>query len=291
MQTFFTLTEAYLTLLSQVYTNPEYDHDVTGIVGAGQGKKVNICPVWEQTNVQFRILYPSLEEDLPDTCCPARNALMKRYKDRETILFDDGDDNSTGEMGKMSKVWDRIKNPDGTINSNYGLMVYHMHDAGNAHHEPENKCTNQWAWAKSRLTKYKNSAQAIMHFNRPSHQWEHNLDQPCTVFVQFLIREDRLHFTSYMRSNDVVYGTPYNLSYFIKLMYRMVDELKPVYPKLRVGHLTHNATSFHIYKKHEKLVKSMLGQAPDQSMLGQVSDRSAAESFVTKTSLSNLSGL
>lgn len=258
MKTYITFTEAYLDVLRDVYENHEYSHEVKDIKGAGVGKKVNICPVWETTNYQFRIKYPRLEEDCPITYCKQRNAKMRNYIDTETPLFDSGNNNTDGKMGKLSKIWDKIKNPDGTINSNYGLMIYHIYDAYNAVHDPGAKPLNQWEWAVQRLKKYDKSCQAILHFNRPMHQWENNLDQPCTVFVQFIIRENKLHMTGYMRSNDLVYGTPYNISYFIKLMYRMCNELKDTYPDLTIGHYTHNATSLHIYKKHENMVKKML---------------------------------
>ena len=53
-----------------------------------------------------------------------------------------------------------------------------------------------------------------------------------------------------MRSNDLVYGVPYNMLYFVKLMHRMIDEIKHKYPELQVGDYIYNTSSLHFYIKH-----------------------------------------
>lgn len=256
MLVFGSLSEAYLALLKLVYETPEYTLTTDHIDGAGQGALFNTTANWECTNVQFRIQHVTLQDDCPRTLSPSRNQVMRDYIAAETPLFDAGDTNATGNFSRLSKVWDTIKNPDGTINANYGLMVYHDRDAGQG-------TLSQWEWARALLQRYKETRQGVMLFYRPRHQWAGNRDQPCTVFVQFLIRDHRLHFSSYMRSNDLVLGTPYNLSYFIKLMHRMCDELQDTYPGLTVGHLTHTVTSLHIYQRSEPKVRAMLyGEEP-----------------------------
>jgi thymidylate synthase len=118
---------------------------------------------------------------------------------------------------------------------------------------------SQWEWAKSRLLLLKKTNQAIIFFCRPKDQWSGNLDIPCTLNIQFQIRDDRLNLTIYMRSNDLVYGTPYNMLYFVKLMHRMKDELKQYYTTLEIGDYYYNATSLHFYLKHQDRVRDMLG--------------------------------
>ena len=158
----------------------------------------------------------------------------------------------------------KLPNPDGTINANYGYMVYHIRDAGNLTYAPEDDFKSQWEWAKSRLSLRLTCKQAYLHFNRPSHQWDKNRDQPCTMFIQFLASRNattnnyQLNLCANMRSNDLVRGTPYNIMYFIVLLHRMVDELKSLYPELSVGYYYHHTTSLHIYHHDVKLVRTML---------------------------------
>ena len=62
-----------------------------------------------------------------------------------------------------------------------------------------------------------------------------------------------------MRSNDLMLGLVYDLSWFISFMYRMQDELKAIYPDLEIGYYTHHVHSLHIYEKNEQAIIKMLG--------------------------------
>jgi thymidylate synthase len=253
-----TFSDAYLSVLKDVLENYEYETYPSGDDKEGKGRRFNEAPIIEKISYKFVIKEPKEDDLYPITKSEKRNEIIRNYIDKECVLYDQGNDNSDQAMEKISKVWKLIANPNGTINSNYGLMVYHTPDAGNLFHQPEQGMLNQWEWAKNRLRERWNTGQAILHFNRPSHQWTNNKDQPCTVFIQFIIRDDKLHLFGFMRSNDLIYGTPYNISYFIRLMHRMLKELKDVYPKLTIGNYTHNATSLHIYKRNLDKAKAML---------------------------------
>lgn len=84
--------------------------------------------------------------------------------------------------------------------------------------------------------------QAIMHFNTPKDKCIENLDQ-------LTIENDKLNFHSYMRSNDIIYGRPYNLAYFKVILEKMLDYLNAECGhKLEMGYIHRNATSIHLYK-------------------------------------------
>lgn len=288
-----TISEAYLGTLEDIYVNGKDDsgfsqNDYKNIKNDeskletydgidimmyetqtdARRKKIIADPIMENENYYFNrakcrelidysftIVKPSITEDII-TKSEKYNEIMRKYSMKETELFDKGD---IFNMGTISKVWDKIKNPDGSINANYGYMVYHLKDAHNKMYGPNDKPQSQWEWAKDMLIRNKNTCQAYCHFNRPKDQWKGNLDQPCTMFIQFLIRDDELHLLGFMRSNDIVYGTPYNILYFVKLMYRMIDELKDVYPNLVIGNYVHHVTSIHYYKRSADRVKQMIG--------------------------------
>src|SRR5438309_5251679 len=143
---FDSFSEAYIYILKDIFLNPNNDIDYNDSE-AGKGKKYNQCSFIEKLNYSFTIKNPNKEE-YPRTCSEKRNQILKDYMDKETILFDKGDDNSSQNMEQISKVWKLISNPDGTINSNYGLMVYHIKDCGNKKHAPDEEFINQWVWAK-----------------------------------------------------------------------------------------------------------------------------------------------
>jgi thymidylate synthase len=196
----------------------------------------------------------------PITNSQKRNKIMENYSNIEKDLFDSGDCIS---ITKYGNIWKNITNPDGTINANYGYMVYHIKDAGNLTYEPNSTLKSQWEFAKSMLIRRLTCKQAYMHFNRPQHQWTNNKDQPCTMFIQFIASKNKegnfqLNLCGNMRSNDLIKGTPYNITYFIILLDRMIDELKEVYPNLLKGWYYHHTTSLHIYQHDVPLVKFML---------------------------------
>jgi thymidylate synthase len=261
-KTYTSLSEAYLGILHDVWKTPDYIHDaVTPEMKQNDPNPVTRNRNWyfnkaakqEKTNYSFVIREPDENEQIK-TRSEHRDDVMYEYSSKETVLFDKGD---RVEIKQLSKVWQRVANPDGTINASYGYMVYHLKDAGNA--EYDDTFMSQWEWAKNRLLLKQTTNQAYIHFNRPKDQWNGNLDQPCCMNIQFQIRENRLNLLVNMRSNDLVYGVPYNMLYFVKLMHRMVRELKEVYPTLVVGDYYYHAASLHFYLKHLDKVEDMLG--------------------------------
>ncbi len=275
------VSEAYLGILQDVYENPDYIHDSFTAQDCDDSDYVKSDPNWffnksakqEKVNYSFVISKPKIEPIT--TLCKKRNEIIYDYSDKETVIFDNGD---LVNIKTLSKVWERIANPDGTINANYGYMVYHLKDAGNQ--KFSETMLSQWEWAKDRLKRLYRTNQAYIHFNRPKDQWLLNKDQPCCMNIQFQIRDvvckDVTHthlenpskthkqISMYvnMRSNDLVYGVPYNMMYFVKLLHRMRDELavEAGYTDLEIGNYYYHAVSLHFYLKHKDKVESMLGK-------------------------------
>src|ERR1700744_2602044 len=151
-----TFSEAYLDILNDVYNNYDYNIDITD-PNAGKGKRFNEASLVEKISYQFIIKEPKEDDLYPITKSEERNKVIKDYIDNEAILFDEGNNNSDGKMEKLSKIWKIISNNDGTINSNYGLMIYHTKDAGNLKYQPNQGFISQWEWAKNRLITIKNT--------------------------------------------------------------------------------------------------------------------------------------
>lgn len=72
----------------------------------------------------------------------------------------------------------------------------------------------------------------------------HRKDIPCTSTLQFLVREGRVYMSVYMRSNDIWWGTAYDVFQFTQLQFTVANVLG-----LEVGHYTHTAGSFHAYER------------------------------------------
>lgn len=101
--------------------------------------------------------------------------------------------------------------------------------------------------------------QAVASIWRPE-DLEHRGDKPCTVFLQFLIRENdhderTLEMYVYMRSQDVWLGVPYDVFTFSQLHHTMARELK-----LPAGRYVHNVTSLHLYESGVERARRVIMQ-------------------------------
>lgn len=95
------------------------------------------------------------------------------------------------------------------------------------------------------LTEDKESRQAVMTIWRP--RPGPSKDIPCTISVQFLIRSNMLFTVYNMRSSDVWLGVPYDWFSFSCLSAYVALLLRKQYPHLRLGTLSYNAGSCHMY--------------------------------------------
>ncbi|MDF2437768.1 MAG: thyA [Bacteroidota bacterium] len=78
-------------------------------------------------------------------------------------------------------------------------------------------------------------------------------DVACVCTIQFLIRNEKLDAIVNMRSNDLIWGFPYDV-YFLT----MLQELLSLELEVEIGKYYHNVGSMHIYEKHFGLGKEML---------------------------------
>lgn len=99
-----------------------------------------------------------------------------------------------------------------------------------------------------RLAKDHDSRQAVMTIYdgqldllRPGHV------VPCTISLQFLIRQDKLHCIANMRSNDVVWGLTYDVFNFTMIQEWIAKRLG-----YEVGPYHHHAGSLHLYVDRDK---------------------------------------
>lgn len=263
MKVYNDISEAYLGTLADVYFNPD-------VKSAPRGQAVR-----EKLDYSFRILQPTNNPII--TRDPKRNETIASYTAKEVELYNSGT-NSAEDFGKASKFWLNLANPDGTVNSAYGHLIWYKKSHG-SDFEQEQYCVvpprfdgdgsihgmrpvrrTPWEWAKQSLIDDKDTRQAILRFSLPEHQWKGNKDQTCTMHGNFLIRNDELHLSVVMRSNDLTLGLVYDLPWFCSLIDKMVEELKPYYPNIKKGHYTHTVHSLHIYERDEERIKKMLGE-------------------------------
>lgn len=227
----YTFAECYEEILRILLKEPEYSC-------APRGMTIN-----EITNFSFTI-----ENPLSCLYFNERRSSQEKYIAAEFLWYFSGRRDLLF-IEKFASFWKNISNPNGTLNSAYGDLIFNKKNLFNK---------TQWEWAYDSLVSDKDTRQAILHFNTPDHQWTDNKDFVCTLTGNFHIRENKLNLSISMRSNDAILGTATDIAFFCVLQMQMLNLLKPVYPELTLGTYTHFVNSLHIYERHFKLINEML---------------------------------
>lgn len=253
MKTYDTIHDAYLGSIAEVLDNPDYICSPRGL------------EIYEKCDFSFRVLHPVAEPIR--TKDEERNKVIAEYTRKEMALYNSGSCD-VHDFAAASKFWLKIANPDDTINSAYGHLIWNKASQGNQHYEkwvnphiPHEECMRTpWEYAKQCLIQDKDTRQAVMAFALPEHRWMGNKDQVCTIAGNWLIRDSRLNLHITMRSNDLGRGLPYDITWFVSLINKMHNELLPTYPDLQPGTYTHTAWSMHLYTKDLEQMKKMIGR-------------------------------
>lgn len=195
------------------------------------GKKIGNTV--ELTNKIFTI------NDIETVTSSIRNVSLS-YMCGELLWYINGS-NSKDFIGKFGKLWNDISDDGITNNSAYGYIIKYKHGF------------NQIEKIIELLKVDKNSRRAVININIPNINVIETKDEMCTIALQFLIRDNKLHCTVMMRSNDIWFGLPYDIIFFTICQKYIADALG-----LQYGTYTHFATSLHYYlKDEEKLINAI----------------------------------
>lgn len=211
----------------------DYDY-----VTAPRGQKIR-----EIRNVCFSIENPELNLFKNK----ARDIPLK-YLAGELIWYFSGS-NELKFIDHFSSFWKNIANEDQTLNSAYGNLIFN---------QPAQNGKSEWFWAYESLVKDKDSRQSIIRFNKPIHSYTGNKDFVCTLNGIFMIRDNKLTFTVYMRSSDIHFGITYDIPAFTLFQQQMHNHLKQHYPDLELGEFNLITHSLHMYDRNYEQCKEML---------------------------------
>lgn len=187
----------------------------------------------EIRNYQFTIQKPE------QTIISVRNISLN-YLCGELSWYMSGS-NDLKYIAKFGSLWNKMTDDGKTVNSAYGDIIFNRHNF------------NQLETMINLLKTDKNSRRAVININVPNKNVITTHDEPCTICLQFLIRDDKLHLTTMMRSNDIWFGLPYDIVFFTCLQRVMAKELN-----VECGTYTHFATSLHMYLRDEDNIKDVI---------------------------------
>lgn len=144
-------------------------------------------------------------------------------------------------ISRFSKFWEKISDDGVTSNSAYGYIMKKKHGF------------DQIEKIIELLQKDPDSRRAVINLNEANERVIETKDEPCTIAVQFLLRNGKLDCTTMMRSNDIWFGFPYDVAFFTELQKYVADRLGVGY-----GFYTHFVTSMHLYDRDAEKVRAIV---------------------------------
>lgn len=134
-------------------------------------------------------------------------------------------------MVKIAPAFERFRSADGSFYGAYGPRLLPLLPG-----------------IIDKLTLDSASRQAVAIIWRPEDIFRDDPDIPCTISVNFHIRDSLIHMTTHMRSNDIWLGWPYDVMQFTQLQCSIANAL----PEIELGSYTHLVDSMHAYDRDIK---------------------------------------
>lgn len=179
-------------------------------------------------------------------------AVNEDYVRRELEWYNSMSRNVKDIPGGTPAIWTAVSSkanlhyPEGTINSNYGWMMY----------SAENNFQYLNVLKELRLNPFSRRALAI--YNRPTMHQDYKIDGMsdfvCTNAVQYLIRDGFLDVVVQMRSNDAWAGYRNDYAWQKHVQEILVRDLEADHEVLVPGTITWQVGSLHVYEKDFYLV-------------------------------------
>lgn len=228
-------TAAYVDALRSVYEAPEYKSEPRG-----QKIRERLCHTFSLSDPRDRLPFVSERSYSPS------------YMAAECLWYLAGI-GDVSWIAPYAPFWTKISDDGVTVNSAYGVRIFRASDklgiAG-----------SQWEWVKSELTRDPDSRRAFIHIRLPRDSFEAKLDVPCTIGLQFFIRDGALHMWVCMRSLDLNLGLANDEPAFT-----LIQELMALELGCRLGSYTHSAGSAHVYERDFAKVDKILSASHPMS--------------------------
>lgn len=169
------------------------------------------------------------------TSCITYSSIRKlgpKYMMAELVWYFSGS-NRVDFIGKYANMWNDLTDDGETVNSAYGYRIF------------EKFGFNQLEFVINKLKANHHDRQAVIHIKDASNV--PTKDTPCTCLIQFVVSHGRLNAHTYMRSNDVWFGTPYDVIFFT-----LLQQIVSIETGIPLGVYYHTVGDMHVYVKDIK---------------------------------------
>ena len=148
----------------------------------------------------------------------------------------------------IQRTWAKFSDDGVTANSAYGQYLFGLKFITGI-----DKPISQWDWVKQELMMNPQSRRAVININQYYHKKLDTKDMPCTMFLQFFIRQGRLYMLTAMRSQDIYLGMRNDVYCFTEMQKRMAKELG-----VKLGAYHHFCSSLHLYETEYERARQAL---------------------------------
>ncbi len=178
--------------------------------------------------------------------------------------------NNVEEIGHYNRQWFNFTDDNKTLNGAYGQRIFKwdglfdiwqetkIDEENNPQvsFECEHIVINQFEKAYEQLKSDPNTRQASIILFNPVQDYRETKDKPCTNLIRFMIRNGKLNMTVFMRSNDIILGSVYDIYNFTMMQEIMAGKLG-----VDVGKYVHIVDSLHIYEMHFDMAKEIINNS------------------------------
>ena len=166
---------------------------------------------------------------------PGRNFSLVHAIHESLLIF--CDDNHVKVAGYFNKNIAQFSDDGKTLHGSYGHRI-----------------ATKMQGVLDKLKEDHDTRQALLTIHRVDDSIVETKDPPCTITLQFTIRDEKLNMHVYMRSNDIVWGTPYDVFVFTTIQKVFANTLG-----IPVGKYYHTATSLHMYERDFEKCREYIG--------------------------------
>lgn len=145
-----------------------------------------------------------------------------------------------------STFWAKLSDDNKTVNSAYGHRLFMLKNTHGI---------KQLDYVVDTLTADPSSRKAVMPIYN-LHDAHDSKDNPCTMFLQFFVRDNKLQCHTFMRSNDAWLGLPYDIAFFTLVQEIVYIRLLRSMPLLELDAYFHHITSLHAYMRNFEGIKA-----------------------------------
>jgi thymidylate synthase len=171
-----------------------------------------------------------VEDPYHNICLDKTRNLSLRYVLGELKWYLSGS-NKVADIGPYAKMWYALTDDGETVNSAYGYRIFHKFGF------------DQLQYCIDKLKSNPYDRQCVIHIKEASNT--PTKDTPCTCLLQFTCENGMLNLHTYMRSNDIWLGLPYDMAFFTVLLQIVANEIG-----MYVGRYYHTVGDLHLYERH-----------------------------------------